>query len=340
MFQKDASTVLTLLALLGATPAGYAQGLETLGNRAAALSAFVAVADDASAVAWNPAGLVLGPIFNVSLDLGRTTNDPGGVPQANAHAGRIGTTLVALGVPPLGLTYYRIASTAMSTASEVPAAPGRQERQVVLRTLVTSHLGATVLQSLGEYLTVGATLKLVRGSVGADRVSVQTWEEGFDRAERLDEDGSTTGDLDVGAMFAAGRVRAGLVLRNVTTPAFAAGDAGSVAMTLERHARVGVAWGDRWPGLARTLVAIDTDVTRVRHATGERRDIAAGVERWLRGQQIGIRGGMRTSTVGEARPVVSGGVSYAVRAGAYVDAYIARGSRDDRGWGVAARLAY
>jgi hypothetical protein len=339
MSQKFVATVLTLLALLCSPLNGSAQGLETLGNRAAALSAFVAVADDASAVAWNPAGLVLGPIFNVSLDLGRTTNDPGGVPQAETQAGRIGTTLVALGVPPLGLTYYRIASTAVSAGSEVPPAPGRQERQVVLRTLVTSHLGATVLQSLGDYVTVGATLKLVRGSVGAERVSVQTWEEGFDRAERLDEDGSTTGDVDVGAMFAAGRVRAGLLLRNVTTPTFAAGDA-DVAMTLDRHARVGAAWGDRWPGLARTLVAIDADLTRVSHATGERRDIAAGVERWVRGQQLGIRGGVRTSTVGDARPVVSGGVSYAVRPGAYVDAYIARGSRDDRGWGVAARLAY
>src|SRR5688572_26156424 len=85
-----------------------AQGLESLGSRAAGLSAFVAVADDASAVAWNPAGLIMGPLFNISLDLGRSTSAPEERPAIGERAGRVSTTLIAFGVPPLGLSYYRI----------------------------------------------------------------------------------------------------------------------------------------------------------------------------------------------------------------------------------------
>ena len=104
--------------------------------------------------------------------------------------------------------------------------------------------------------------------------------------------------------------------------------------------RLGVAWGDRWPGLARTIVAFDADATRSAHASGDRRDVAAGVERWLKGGRAGVRGGVRASTVGDARPVVSVGGSYALRVGAYVDAYVAKGQHEDRAWGIGARVTY
>ncbi len=328
-----------LLGVLMTSPRVQAQGLESVGTRAGGLAAFVAVADDASAVAWNPSGLVLGPILNITLDFGRSTKAGDDRPEFPEQAGRVGAALIAIGLPPLGLSYYRMAAIVLETAA--PAAPpnlDRQNRQVVLRSLVTRHLGATVLQSLGDYITVGATAKLVRGNVGRDVVSVDTWNDGFERAELLDTEGDTTGDVDVGAMFAVGRVRAGVVVRNLTEPTFK--DARGVAMSLGRQARVGVAWGDRWPGLARTIVALDADATRVPHAGGARRDIAAGAERWLRGQQIGLRGGLRLSTVREARPILTGGVSYAVRTGTYFDAYVARGRHEDRAWGVAARVVY
>lgn len=323
-----------------AAPA-HAQGLETLGSRAAGLSAFVAVADDATAVAWNPAGLVIGPLFNISVDFGRSKAGANGAVEGNLPAGEVGTTLIAIGVPPLGLSYSRITLT--SIAPVAPAAEGdprRETGQVGVRTLVTSQLGATVLQSLGDHLTVGATVKLVRGSFGADTVHVQSWNEGFDRAEMLDARASTTGDVDVGGMFSAGRLRAGVVVRNLTEPTFGDEDTPGTDFTLQRHARVGMAWGDRWPGTPATIVALDADLTRVPHPAGERRDVAAGVERWLRAQHLGIRGGVRASTIGRTRPVASGGLSYAVRAGTYVDAYVAVGDRHARGWGVAARLSY
>jgi hypothetical protein len=170
-------------------------------------------------------------------------------------------------------------------------------------------------------------------------VDTASWEDAFDQEELVEEDGSTRGDVDVGAMFAAGRMRAGLVVRNVTEPSFGPEDSDEPAK-LERHVRAGIAWADRWPGLSRLVMSLDADLTRVPHPAGERRDVAAGVERWWRGQRIGVRGGVRASTVGDARTVVSAGGSYAVRSGTYVDAFIAAGTQYDRAWGVAARLTY
>jgi hypothetical protein len=343
MSKQNWGVVLAVLVAVSLPSLARAQGLETLGTRAATLGAFVAVADDASAVAWNPSGLVSGPFFNIALGLGRTREESDEALVPGARSGRMATTLIALGTTPAGLAYYRLSSTTLLGAT--PAVAGssdRQVRQAIARTLVTNHLGATVQQSVGDYLTLGATFKLVRGRVTDAVVEANTWDEAFDRAREFGSRNSTRGDLDIGAMLAAGRVRAGLVIRNVTAPTFdARQDGGEQAgLTLQRHLRVGVAWADRWPGIARTVVAVDADVTRVAHPAGERRDVAAGLERWLRGQQVGLRAGLRASTVGEARPVVSAGGSVAVRGGMYLDAYVARGARMARGWGVAARVTY
>lgn len=330
-----------LPAVLGVVTGASAQGLETVGSRAAAMGAFVAVADDASAVAWNPAGLVSGPLFNLQIDFGRSTNRPDEEPADGQVAGRLGTTLIAIGTTPVGLAYYRLGSTSFVAADPaVVGSPDRQHRRVLVRTLVTSHLGATVQQSVGDYLTLGATIKLVRGSAGVAAVDDATWDRAFDQAEAIERQGSTRGDVDAGAMFAAGRVRAGIVVRNVTAPAF--GEEGTPAgrVRLERHARLGLAWADRWPGISATVLSVDADLTRVPHPAGDRRDVAAGLERWLRGQRVGLRGGVRASTVGDARPVFSVGASVALRTGLYVDALAARGTRDEHAWGVAARVTY
>jgi hypothetical protein len=332
---------MSALLLLSWPAVAIGQGLETLGNRAAALAAFVAVADDASAVAWNPSGLVSGPIFNITLGLGRSTEVPNAPPAPGARGGHLATTLLALGTTPVGLAYYRISTRSLEGTPAVVGSPDRETRQAIARTLVTSHLGATVQQSVGDFLTLGATLKLVRGSVGRAVVAADSWDAAIDEAGLIDGRGATRGDLDVGAMFSLGRVRAGLVVRNLTAPTFGEGDDGeAMGLTLERHARIGAAWADRWPGISQTIVSIDADLTRIPHPAGDRRDVAVGIERWVRGQQVGVRGGMRASSVGDARPVVSLGGSFAVRAGTFVDGYVARGTRDDRGWGLALRLSY
>jgi hypothetical protein len=248
--------------------------------------------------------------------------------------------LIAVGTTPVGFGYYRLVTyTAASPAAG--GTPGRQAQEggVVVRTISSTHLGGTVQQSLGRFLTVGATVKLVRGGVNQATRSLSTWEQAIDLAESLETRGTSRGDVDLGAMVSAGSVRAGVVVRNLTEPTF--GEDGSErSATLPRHARVGVAWGDEWPGISATVVAVDADLTRVPSPTGERRDLAVGVEQWLRRRLIGVRGGLRASTVEDARPVMTAGASFALRPGTYVDAYVARGTRDGQGWGIAARLTY
>lgn len=94
-----------LLLSLALAGSASGQGLDGVGTRPAALAAFVAVADDASAVVWNPAGLVSGPIINLNIALGRSTDTPDEAPGAGSPANRFHSTLVAIGAPPLGLAY-------------------------------------------------------------------------------------------------------------------------------------------------------------------------------------------------------------------------------------------
>jgi hypothetical protein len=310
------------------------------GTRAAGLGAFVAVADDASAVVWNPAGLVSGPFFNLTLGLTRARRTPGDEIVRGERASDQQTALFATGVPPLGLSYYRIGTAeVLPGPSSGPEGDRRLREQVIVRRLVTSHVGATLLQSLGDYATVGATVKVVRGSVGRADVQATTWNDALDRADTIDTRHSIRADVDLGVMTSSGRVRAGAVVRNVTEPRFGTGDP-ALETTLDRQARIGVAWGDLWPGTARTIVAVDVDATRVSDATGSRRDLAVGVERWLRTEQLALRGGIRASTWGDARPAASAGVSFAVRSGLYADAHIAKGGRGALDWGISARLSY
>ena len=67
--------------------------------------AFVAVADDASAVYWNPAGLVLGGSYlSLVIDYGEGKAEPDGEPQAGSRS----SNLIGFSTPPLGLSYYRL----------------------------------------------------------------------------------------------------------------------------------------------------------------------------------------------------------------------------------------
>jgi hypothetical protein len=88
------------------------------------------------------------------------------------------------------------------------------------------------------------------------------------------------------------------------------------------------------------VVSADADLTTRATASGDRRDVAAGVETWWLGQRLGLRGGVRGSTAGETRPVVAAGVSGAVRSGFFVEAHVAGGDRDERTWSVGARLTF
>jgi hypothetical protein len=284
-----------LLALLGPAVSASAQSEAPVGVRATGMGgAFTAVADDSSAAFWNPAGFATGSFFSLVVD-------------GNVLDRRSGL-FIGMGVPPLGLSYYRTAIAAVKN--------GRN-------TLVAQHAGVTLVQSIGGRLAVGSTLKLVHGVVsvpaGSDTVSGNAF------------------DADLGVMATGSFGQLGLSVRNLLEPEFKTGDG---AVRLERRVRGGISIH---AGQA-TTVAADLDFTTATTPRGEWRDAAVGVEThpvrnaWL-------RGGVHWNTAGNsgpgAAPIGSFGGSYTVYGSVTADAQVSFGSRDgDRGWGAGLRFAF
>ena len=183
-----------------------------------------------------------------------------------------------------------------------------------MQALTTSSVGVSLLQSLTDYIVVGATPKAVHG---AD---------------------STRFDLDGGVMIAVEKVRLGLVARNLTTPSFDQDGEGEIE--LSREVRMGAAWGSGWPGYSRVMISIDGDLTSRATPSGDRRDVAAGLETWWRDRRLGLRGGVRRSTVGDPRAVAAAGVSVGFTAGLLLEAHVERGQADQRGWSVGVRAGF
>ena len=327
-----------------AAPAG-AQTL-SVGTRAQGMAgAFVAVADDASAVVWNPAGLATGALASVVIEgtaVDRPASGDPGTPAAGAGEGS--SALVALALPPVGLSYARLR---IDTAVAVSPAEGRAgsreqgEPGLQVRSLVTHNVGVTLLHSLTDYLVVGTTVRLVSGG-GAEATAAASggWDAAFDQVEGIETTSSTTGDVDLGVMTSVGRFRIGLLARNLAAPEFDL-EMAAEPVRLERHVRAGVAYGAGWPATSALVVAVDADLTDVPSPSGERRDLAAGVEGWLAQRRVGLRGGMRASVLGDARPVATGGVSVAIKTGVYVDGHVAGGGDgSERSWGLGGRVVF
>jgi F plasmid transfer operon, TraF, protein len=317
-----------------------ASGQAPFGVRASGMAgAFVGVADDATAVYWNPAGLATGALASFTFDYGidDTFSD---VPEA-LRAGRRETAgIIALALPPLGLTYYRMGEYASPPPeAAVTNSAGREEVRRAAQAVVTTTVGATVLQSITDYLVVGATVKLVRGEASRGSITAADTREALDKAGQLPRSGETTGDVDVGLMVATGHIRAGVVARNLTTPAFDLDETGR-EVQLDRQVRVGAGWGSGWPGNSRVIVGVDADVTRRPAVDGDRRDVAAGAEVWWARQRLGVRGGVRSSTLGERRASVSSGLSVGIANGIFFEAQAAIGAADERAWNVGARITF
>jgi hypothetical protein len=344
------TATLILALLLAAAPAG-AQVFESIGERALGMGgAFVAVADDASATYWNPAGLATGASFDACL--ARATGEARTLGQGlegPLTTGNAGASF-CLAVPAFGFSYNTLRTTGggghLAPTGEV--AGDRQDlrpREVRLSSLTTRQVGITLVQSLLPGVAVGATLKYVRGrAAGALAPAGTSADDLLDRASELGGRGSGALDADLGAMLSAGPLRLGVVLRNAREPGFDADD--GTRLRLERQARVGIAMtpgreavehaaGDGW------ILAVDADLTRTRATAGDRRMVAAGVERWLAGHRVGVRAGGRGNTVGPPRPAGSAGVSLGVRSGIFLEAHVVRGGTDaDRGWGVGMRAGF
>jgi hypothetical protein len=279
----------SLAAVSLAVPAA-AQPPQAPGVRAAGMGgAFTAVADDATAVYWNPAGLASAGFFSLVLD--RNAMDDGS------------TGLIALGTPPLGLSYYRTATDGLGN--------GRNS-------LVVHHAGVTLLQSLHDRLTVGATLKAVHGVVDSGTAGTSS---------------ATKFDADLGVMASGSLGHLGLVVHNVAEPEFRS-PGGPVR--LDRVVRAGVSVNAG----RKTIVAFDADLNATEGPIRRWRDAAVGAETHP-AAKAWLRGGAHWNTAGDAAAVGSVGGSYLVYGSVLADAQVSFGSdRSNRGWGVGLRVLF
>ena len=313
--------VITLITLR-ALPAEAQVSFDIMGARALGMAgAFVAVADDATAGHWNPAGLLGGPPAGVTIGWDRFHfRDQGGPPEAGA--GRLSSRSLAVGTWPLGISFARV------NAAGIRADP---QGHLVVESLRTSQVGFTVLQSITEYAVVGATVKYIRGTAAFGPATGGSVEAVLDAALATSADSHGVIDVDVGVVAGSERLRAAVAFKNLRRPGFAT--IGGKAIHLERRARVGIAALPR-DGLT---LAIDVDLDTADPLVGLRRTIAFGGETRL-GERLAVRGGIRWQQSGISRPIGALGGSVRVRQGLWLDGYVTRGhSAGDRGFGIALR---
>lgn len=322
------------------------QSFETVGTRARGMGgAFVAVADDASATWWNPAGLAGTLVVDgvVTWREAELIPEPDAVTEQGGIARRESAAGFAFSFPAAGVSYHQVRLTEAGPAATAGTGPGRQDRRTVpaARSLLSHHFGLTLVQSLGDAVVVGATAKLVRGEVSFLADATGAPDAVLDRAAKAGGRVEFAADVDAGVLVRLGPIRVGLAGRNLAAPRFE--DASGVDWRLERRVRAGVALtgdadrGGRLPW----VVALDADLTRERGPFGERRAIAAGAERWWFDRRLGLRGGVSASTAGPARPAASGGASLGVAGGVWLEFEATAGGDDAaRGWGLAAHVMF
>ena len=202
-----------------------------------------------------------------------------------------------------------------------------------VESLITHHVGATVVQSIVGGLAVGGTVKLVRGVANAGVMD-------GDPDEVLDALplGRSTNqfDVDAGVMFSMNQAKVGVTFRNLMRPEFET--PGGEPLHLERQARAGIALllTSRW------TAALDIDLTSNRGPFGDVRTLAIGAEGRLTKRAV-ARGGIEMNTAGDngLAPAATVGASYAVFGSVLVDAHFSAGSdRAFGGWGVAGRVVF
>lgn len=345
---KKISSVFLLMAVVPLlAPAAVAgQTFAAVGTRAAGMGgAFVAVADDATAIYWNPAGLAAGSYFSLVLDGLKLEATPGDLPQGSHDS----SFLVGLAIPALGIGYYRLESRVAvpvpaPTLLPVDGQPSSRNLSVAadprVDHLVTHHAGVTLVQSLWKGVAVGSTLKLVRGIAASTTLPAATAREALESDVEMLGRSSNHFDLDAGFMASGGPLKVGLTVRNILEPEFESADP-DIALGLERQARAGLSYAIS-PNL---VAAADFDLLRTHDAFGERRDIALGVEGRL-GARVRLRSGFAVNTLdvageGASRRAYSVGGSYAIKSAIFVDGHFTTGNdRAGEQWGLAARFVY
>lgn len=301
-----ALSLVSLVTFVSLAPSAHAQQPDGIGVRAQGMGgAFTAVADDATATWWNPAGLATGAYLNMLVEYGRTPD------RDETHRG------LALAFPALGLGYYRMTvSEIRPTSSTGASGEDRQDPGTLgVRSVDVSQFGASVGQSIGGRLVVATTLKLLRAM------------------------GDSHGGLDVGAMAIFGVARVGAIVRNVSEPTFGSGDS---AFTLRRQVRVGASLTTIGrSSFGGATLAVDADARRVAAPEGDERRIGGGAEFWTPRRTLGFRAGLSGSTIGDSRVAAGGGASVALRPGLYADVQGTGGSdRSRRGWSASFRVTF
>lgn len=343
---KMTRILLALVALLGLLPAAaQTQTFPAVGTRAQGMGgAFVGVADDGTAIYWNPAGLAAGSYFSLAID--RSVGEP---TQQGLRGGDSKNLLIGVSMPALGLGYYRLEARSvvppllLLPVDEVP--PNRNLSAVApvrVDSLVTHHTGLTLVQSLMQGVAIGSTLKVVRGSAASTLIDAASVEAALDTdTDEVFGDSRTKFDFDLGLMASGGGLKVGLTVRNILEPGFAP-PGGGEEVVLERQARAGLSYAVH----ANWLAAADFDLLRSRDAFGERRDIAFGVEGRLMARAF-VRSGISFNTIDttgvedERGLAYSIGGSYAARAAVFIDGHLTTGDeRTGRRWGVATRFVY
>jgi len=317
-----------------------AQTFESVGVRAQGMAgAFVALADDATASWWNPAGLASGALVSAVIEHGEITEPKS--PPIQGPASRTTFNDVAVSLPSLGLSYYHVrvseiagpASTGGTTDNrQDPASGGSRVRSIKL-----SQFASTVGQSLGEHFVLGTTGKLLHAGLAS---GVATGDKPLDEADDLEVSRDVHGDLDIGAMASFGHVRLGLAVRNLFEPDF--GDEGVNHFQLKRQARAGFAVLSVPHGALQGFrAAADADLTTTMTVMGEVRHVAAGVEAWLANGRLGFRAGGSANTIGETRPAGSVGATAALTKGFHINVSATAG-RDEtvKGWSTSVSLVF
>jgi hypothetical protein len=318
--------LLTLLFLLVWPAAVFGQQtVESVGSRALGMGgAFTAVADDATAVYWNPAGLATGPPAGVTTGWADFRSGNQSEPPVPGPTRRT-SKFVSLGTWPIGLSYGRFQESAITES--VGSVPGVQ-------TLALSQFGATVLQTITPGLVLGSTVKYLRGTLLSGAATGGSTRDALNASRDLEGHSSGRFDFDVGLMADLRRARLGVTVRNMQEPRFA--DAAGNAIRLRRQARMGLAV---LPTSGLTL-AMDLDLDTADLRDGPRRILAIGGENRF-GHRWAFRGGVRWSLEGSRRMVGAAGLSVGVRNNLWLDGHYTQGRLDaDRGFGGALRAGF
>jgi len=141
------SSLIVVAMVLGLAVPAAPQGFAVLGTRAMGMGgAFVAVADDATAAYWNPAGLATGAFFSLLVDhtRGQTRVDPASAysPGANKSATIVGMSTNSLAFSCYRLRINQIERPFLPDPSPDPAR-NNQLGEATLRSVTTHRLGAT-----------------------------------------------------------------------------------------------------------------------------------------------------------------------------------------------------